>query len=68
MSFRVFWFVIILNWTTFHIFQVKGKLTLRTEGLLPVCLRIKHPSGAYDQILITVQSDSCGFLDVGRSL
>jgi hypothetical protein len=31
-----------------------------------VCLGIKHPSGAYDQILIL--SDSCRFVDVGRSL
>jgi hypothetical protein len=31
----------------------------------PVSRGIKHPSGAYDQILISV---SCGFVDVGRSL
>jgi hypothetical protein len=32
----------------------------------PVSLGIKHPSEAYDQILLL--SDSCGFVDMGRSL
>jgi hypothetical protein len=30
----------------------------------PVCLGMKHQSGAYDQILLL--SDICGFVDVGR--
>jgi hypothetical protein len=41
-------------------------LILRPMVSQPVYLRIKHPSGAYDQIFIL--SDSCGFVDVGRSL
>jgi hypothetical protein len=32
----------------------------------PVCLGIKHPSGAYDQIFITLRQ--LWFVDVGRSL
>jgi hypothetical protein len=40
-------------------------LILRSMVSRQVCLGIKHPSGAYDQILITV---SCGFVEAGRSL
>jgi hypothetical protein len=40
-------------------------LMLRPMISRPVCLGIKHPSGAYDQILLL--SDSCWFVDVGRS-
>jgi hypothetical protein len=32
----------------------------------PVCLSVKHPSGAYDQICIAVRRG--GFVNVGRSL
>jgi hypothetical protein len=35
--------------------RVESRLVLRPTVSRPVCLRIKHPSGAYDQILITVK-------------
>jgi hypothetical protein len=39
---------------------------LRPTVSRSVCIEIKHPSRAYDQIFLL--SDSCGFVDVGRSL
>jgi hypothetical protein len=49
--------------------RVESSLILRSTDSLPVCRGIKHPSGAYDQILITVRHLRvywCGELSLTR--
>jgi hypothetical protein len=52
-----------LNYSDFQMnCQLSLSLTLRPTVSPPVCLRIKHPSGAYDQIFIIVwQLPVCWF-------
>jgi hypothetical protein len=56
------------NWTELHC-QFKSKLCYDRRYSRPVCLGIKHPSGAYDQIFITVNQLRvcwCGVLSLTR--
>jgi hypothetical protein len=56
-------------WRSHVILQVKVKVMLWLTVSQPVCLGIKHPSGAYDQNFINVrqlQSYWCGWLSLMR--
>jgi hypothetical protein len=53
----------------FQLNSVESSLMLRPTVSRPVCLGIKHPSGAYDQIFITVKQMRvcwCGALSLTR--
>jgi hypothetical protein len=58
------------NWLTNEFRMTRSsKFMLRPTVSRPVCLGIKHPSGAYDQICITVRHllvFGCGELSVTR--
>jgi hypothetical protein len=45
----------ITNLICYSVFDFKVKVMLRPTIIRPVCLGIKHPHGAYDQIFITVR-------------
>jgi hypothetical protein len=58
----------VVRWLTLHSWTLKwiiakSKVMLRLTVSQPICLGIKHPSGTYDQIFITVcklQTCWCG--------
>jgi hypothetical protein len=61
-----FFFFSFFRVLSYPVFCLSLSLILRPTVSRPVCLGTKHPTGAYDQILLL--SDSCRFVDLGRSV
>jgi hypothetical protein len=60
---------VVVSRSPFSLLTLNPSLMLRLTVSRPVCLGIKHPSGAYDQIFITVKQLRvcwCGVLSLTR--